>query len=107
MWTTIYAEEIGVTQENIDDAALDTSDSVRQRFKDTLVQIGPQLQLREDYLGNIVRKLGNYGEIYACNLRSTLLDRGPNQPFIKYDAKTQSWLPNPGGRLFAPPFVPN
>lgn len=106
VWITIYAEEIGVTQENIDDTALDTSNSVRQRFKDTLVQIEPQLQLGEDYLGNIVRKLGNYGEIYACHLGKTLPDRGPNQPFIKYDAKTQSWLPNPGGRLFAPPFVP-
>lgn len=107
VWTTIYAEEIGVTQENIDDAQLETSDSVRQRFKDTLMKIGPTLQLGKDYLGNIVRKLGNYGEIYACHfLDTTLKDRGPNQPFIKYDAKTQSWVPNSGGRLFAPPFVP-
>lgn len=107
VWTTIYAEEIDVTQENIDTKTLATFGSVRQRFHDTLAQIEPQLQLNENALGNILRTLGNYGEIYTCNLGPVLPERGPNQPFIHYDLATQSWLPNLGGRLFAPPFVPD
>lgn len=101
VWATIYAEELGITQEKVDNFA-----QLRDlRFKaflgvpDELIpaggQIGELLQLQPTFARDIIARLGNYGEIYARHLQAYIPDRGANQ----------SWQMDRAGRLFTPPFV--
>ncbi|MFN8493891.1 MAG: transporter substrate-binding domain-containing protein [Caldilineaceae bacterium] len=104
IWTTIYAEEIGVTQGNVAVKSAASAPLYQQFLNDA--QIGKNLGLTPTFARKIIEKLGNYGEIYACNLGDVMPNRGPNQPFLWYDEQHQRWSSNPGGRLFSPPFVP-
>ena len=93
IFAAIAAEELGVTSHNIDNAMTSTDPNIR-----TLLGVAPgngkALGLSEHWAADIIRGVGNYGEIFAHNVgeHSPIgLDRGLNR------------LWSDGGLLYAPP----
>ncbi|HVZ14666.1 MAG TPA: amino acid ABC transporter substrate-binding protein [Bauldia sp.] len=76
------AEYLGVTQANVDDMKANSQDSAVQRLLGVGDNdFGKSIGLSKDWAYNIVKALGNYGEIYDRNLgpKTPLgLDRGIN-----------------------------
>ncbi|GIV84642.1 MAG: amino acid ABC transporter substrate-binding protein [Candidatus Roseilinea sp.] len=99
-WTvfaTFAAEEFGITSENVDGvAANDTRPEVRRLLgADEKVDLGAKLGLSKDWAVNVIKAVGNYGEIYDRNLgpnTKTAIPRGINNLYTQ------------GGLLYAPPF---
>jgi general L-amino acid transport system substrate-binding protein len=90
----INAEELGVTSENVDHF-LDSDDLAIQRLLGTFGNdLGQPLGLESSWAYNIIRQVGNYGEMFERNLGLNTnlgLPRGMNA------------LWSEGGILFAPP----
>jgi general L-amino acid transport system substrate-binding protein len=95
-WTVfalLEAEELGLTQANIDSFRTSTSPSI-QRFVGTGEDMGKLLGLDKAWSYRIVKTVGNYGEVYERNVgeKSLLkLPRGPNR------------LWSQGGLMYVPP----
>ncbi len=69
----IYAEELGITSNNVD-AMLNSSDPAIRRFLGEEPGIGVALDLDDRWAYNIVKQVGNYGEVFERNLgRNTVL----------------------------------
>ena len=93
LYALINAEELGITQKNIDEMTKSTNPDVK-RFIGTEGNYGEQLGLSKDWAVQIVKAVGNYGEVFDRNVgaNSTLkIDRGLNK------------LWNKGGIVYAPP----
>ncbi len=76
------AEELGLTQDNIDELAAKSEDVAVKRFTGNGDDIGKSLGLDKKWAYRIVKQVGNYGESFARNLgeKSSLkLDRGLNR----------------------------
>jgi general L-amino acid transport system substrate-binding protein len=89
----INAEELGVSSRTIDQALLSQKPEVR-RLVGTNGNFGAQIGLTNAWAANIVRSVGNYGEVFERNLGSKTalaIPRGLNQ------------LWNAGGIQYAPP----
>lgn len=96
-WTvfaTIQAEEFGMTSENID-SFLDSEDPEIRRFLGTEGNLGEQLGLSNDFAYQIVKQIGNYGEIFDRNL-------GPGTLFNLERGNNALWTE--GGLLYSMPF---
>ncbi|MGV1793326.1 amino acid ABC transporter substrate-binding protein [Rhizobium sp. A37_96] len=94
IWMLMAAEEKGISQGNVDEK-LKSDDQETQRMLGATDELGPMLKLDKKWGYNIIKSVGNYGEIFDRNLgeRTRLgLTRGPNTPW------------NAGGLLYAPPF---
>ena len=95
-WTLnamIIAEELGVTQANVDEMKGSTNPEVL-RLLGAEGNMGEQLGLSNDWAYNIIKTLGNYGESFERNIvtqTSIGLERGLNA------------LWTDGGILYAPP----
>jgi general L-amino acid transport system substrate-binding protein len=95
-WTVfalVNAEEAGVTKDNAEAMRVSTNPDVR-RLLGQEGEFGPALGLSKDWAFNIVKSVGNYGEIFDRNLgpkTRLALDRGLNRLWSK------------GGILYAPP----
>ncbi|TCT07780.1 amino acid ABC transporter substrate-binding protein [Aquabacter spiritensis] len=95
-WThyaMLNAEELGVTQANIE-AALKSQKPDVKRLVGNEGNYGEQLGLTKDYAVRIVKAVGNYGEVYERNVGTgskLAIPRGINQ------------LWNLGGIQYAPP----
>jgi len=96
---TIQAEEFGITSANVDSIRSSTEDVGILRFlgaevpgSDGAAVLDPSLSLPTDFAYQIVKQVGNYGEIFAKHLTPLGLDRGLNS------------LWNDGGILYAPPY---
>jgi len=95
MYALINAEELGVTQANVEE--MKGSDNVNvQRLLGLEGDWGySDLGLGADALANAIAAVGNYGEIYdrymGPNGSSFTLPRGPNELWTN------------GGLLYAPP----
>ena len=96
-WTIfalIEAEELGITSANIDSKKNDADPRV-QKLLGTQPGVGKKLGLRETWAYEVIKTVGNYGEIYDRNLGSgsqLKLDRRYNKPW------------NQGGIMYSPPF---
>lgn len=93
VWMLMAAEEKGITQANVDEK-LKSEDPEIQRMLGVTDELGPMLGLDKKWGYNIIKAVGNYGEVFERNMgQGTRLGmtRGPN---------TQ-W--NAGGLLYAPP----
>ncbi len=93
VWMLMAAEEKGITQANVDEK-LKSEDPEVQRMLGVADELGPMLGLDKKWGYNIIKSVGNYGEVFERNMgQGTRLGmtRGPN---------TQ-W--NAGGLLYAPP----
>lgn len=88
----VTAEELGLTSQNIGQAASDTRPDV-QRLIGRSGDLGRMLGVDNAFMVNIVSRLGNYGQIFERNLGPIGLQRGPNA----------LWT-TPGGLQYAPPF---
>ncbi|MEM6448969.1 MAG: amino acid ABC transporter substrate-binding protein [Cyanobacteria bacterium P01_D01_bin.105] len=96
-WITyalIEAEELGLTSENIEDAA-SSEDPTILRFIGAEGTLGDDMGLPNDFAARAVKNVGNYSEVYERNLGQDSefqLDRGLNA------------LWKDGGLLYSPPF---
>jgi len=90
----INAEELGITSKNVDEM-LKSPDPKVQRFLGVSPGNGKALGLDEKFAYNIVKQVGNYGEIFERNVgvNTTLgIQRGLNALWTK------------GGLMYSPPF---
>jgi len=93
-WTvfaTFFAEEHGITAENIDSFA-DTQNPEIARFLGASGDMGRGLGLDTKWAINVIKGVGNYGEIFDRNLVPLGLPRGENRPYTD------------GGLQYAMPF---
>jgi len=93
LFAMIDAEELGITSKNIDEALKSKKPEV-MRFVGNDGDYGAELDLPKDWAVRIIRRVGNYGEVYERNVGSGSklgIPRGLNQ------------LWNAGGILYAPP----
>ena len=92
-WThfaLLTAEELGITAANIDSFATSTNPDV-QRFLGRSGDLGQMLGLPNNWAVNVIKAVGNYGEIWERNMTPIGFPRGPNN------------LWNNGGLQYAPP----
>ncbi|MCK4507587.1 MAG: amino acid ABC transporter substrate-binding protein [Desulfuromonadales bacterium] len=90
----INAEEMGITSKNVD-AKLKSKDPMVQRFLGVIEGNGKSLGLDEKWAYNIIKQVGNYGEIFERNVgvNTTLgIERGLNALWTN------------GGLMYSPPF---
>ncbi len=97
IYATIYAEELRVSQANVEQLAAGTDDPRIRRLLGLEGNIGNDLGLSNDFALQIIRQVGNYGDIYDRNL-------GPNTPFDLDRGPNKVWNLGQGGVLAAPPF---
>jgi general L-amino acid transport system substrate-binding protein len=90
----INAEELGITSKNVDDM-LKSQDPAIQRFLGVVEGNGKALGLDEKWAYNIIKQVGNYGEVFERNVGVNTalgLERGLNALWTK------------GGLMYSPPF---
>ena len=93
LYAMINAEELGVTSKNIDEALKSKKPDV-MRLVGTEGAYGEELGLTRDWAARIIRRVGNYGEVYERNVGAGSklgIPRGLNQ------------LWSAGGIHYAPP----
>jgi general L-amino acid transport system substrate-binding protein len=97
-WTVyglIQAEEFGITSKNIDEM-VKSADPGIQRFLGQGDNPGGALfGIKKDFMVDVIRQVGNYGEIFDRNL-------GPDTPFKLGRGLNDLWTR--GGLMYAPPF---
>lgn len=95
-WThfaLVTAEELGITQKNVEAMKNSSDDPVIRTFLGVDGNIGEKMGLDNNWTENVIRTVGNYGEIYGRSLGdgSTLkIERGMNALYAN------------GGLLYAP-----
>ena len=95
IFAAIEAEDLGINSTNVDQIVASSTDPNVKRLLGKEGDLGKGLGLPNDYAARIVKKVGNYGEMYDRNIgpKSTLkLDRGQNK------------LWKDGGLMYSPPF---
>lgn len=92
VWATIEAEELGITQASVD-TFLNSEDPLVQRFLGVDPSLGTDIGLDPKFAYNIIKAVGNYGEIFERNI-------GKNSVF-KWDRGYNNLWTN-GGLLYAP-----
>jgi len=90
----INAEELGITTANVDEM-LKSTDPVIQRFLGVTEGNGAALGLDEKFAYNIIKQVGNYGEVFERNV-------GINTPLGLERGLNALWTN--GGLMYAPPF---
>ena len=96
-WTVmalIQAEEFGITSKNVDDMLKSTNPEI-QRFLGVTPGLGKALGVDENWVYNIIKQVGNYGEIFDRNV-------GPNTPLKLERGLNAQWYD--GGIMYAAPF---
>jgi len=96
---TIQAEEWGITSQNVDDFLTSEDSNIVKflggEFEDSdgnTTTLDPGLGLPTDFAYQVIKQVGNYGEIFEANLTPLGLQRGPNA--LWFD----------GGLMYAPPY---
>ncbi len=89
----ISAEEFGITSANAQQMLASDPRPDVQRILGRTAELGRMLGVDNAWMLNIIRTLGNYGEIFERNLTPIGLQRGRNA----------LWT-TPGGLQYAPPF---
>jgi general L-amino acid transport system substrate-binding protein len=93
-WTLnvlLEAEEYGISSKNADQMAKESKNPAIQRLLGTTPGNGKAIGLDEAWALNVIKSVGNYGEIYERNIVPLGLPRGVNN------------LWNKGGLMYAPP----
>jgi general L-amino acid transport system substrate-binding protein len=96
-WTvncTFQAEELGITSANVDDF-LGGDDPVVQNLLGEAGDLAQAMGLNNDFCYQIIKQVGNYGEIYDRAL-------GPDTPYNLPRGLNTQWTE--GGLLYSPPF---
>ncbi|MCY1543626.1 putative amino-acid ABC transporter-binding protein YhdW [compost metagenome] len=96
-WTLfgmLNAEEMGITSKNVEEQAKTTKNPDIARLLGKEGEFGKDLKLPNDWVVQIVKQVGNYGEIFDRNVgagSALKIERGLNA----------QW--NKGGLQYAPP----
>ena len=90
----IQAEELGISSKNVDEM-LKSNDPVIQRFLGASAGNGKALGLDEKWAYNIVKQVGNYGEVFERNV-------GKDTPLNLERGLNALWTD--GGLMYTPPF---
>lgn len=90
----INAEELGITSKNVDQM-LNSKDPKVQRFLGVSPGNGKALGLDEKFAYNIIKQVGNYGEVFERNV-------GKNTPLKIERGLNALWTD--GGLMYSPPF---
>jgi general L-amino acid transport system substrate-binding protein len=93
VYTTVYAEELGITAKNVD-GLKSNPDPVIRRFLGLEGTSGKGFGLNADFAVDIVKAIGNYGEIYNRHLGPKTKLNIPRRLNAGYKQ---------GGLLYAPP----
>lgn len=96
-WTVnalIEAEELGITSKNVDEM-LKSDDPQIKRILGVIPGMGKALGLDEKWAYNIIKQVGNYGEIFDRNV-------GPKTPLRLERGLNDLWTR--GGLMYAAPF---
>jgi general L-amino acid transport system substrate-binding protein len=93
VFATFQAEEYGITQANIDEMLMSDNPSIQRFLGVGDNASGSLLGLDNDFAVNIIRAVGNYGEIFDRNL-------GPNTPLNLQRGLNAQWTD--GGLIYAP-----
>ena len=93
LFAMITAEELGITQKNVDEKAKSDNPELKRVFG-TDGNLGEQLGLTKDWVTRIVKAVGNYGESFDRNV-------GPGSKLGIARGLNQLW--NKGGIQYAPP----
>jgi general L-amino acid transport system substrate-binding protein len=93
IFATVEAEEMGLTSDNIAKLLIDSNNPTpaEARFVGKAGSLGDNLGLDAKWAYNVVRQVGNYGEIWTRNVEPLELPRGVNN------------LWSQGGIMYAPP----
>lgn len=95
VYATIQAEEFGITSENVDEFLTSDNEAILRFLGQGEAATGTLLGLDNDFVVNVIRAVGNYGEIFDRNVGpdSALgLDRGQNALWTE------------GGLMYSPPW---
>ena len=95
VFCTIAAEELGIDSTNVD-SFLGGEDPVVQNLLGETGDLGVAMGISNDFCYQIVKQVGNYGEIYDRNL-------GPDTPF-NLPRGLNALYTTEGGIQYAPPF---
>ncbi|MEO1194046.1 MAG: amino acid ABC transporter substrate-binding protein [Pseudomonadota bacterium] len=96
-WThfaMLAAEELGITQANVDDQKANSQNPSVRRLLGTESDLGPMLKLDNDWAHRIIKMVGNYGESFERNV-------GINTPLGLSRGLNAQWTD--GGLMYAPP----
>lgn len=95
VFATIEAEELGITQANVEDEAATNENPVVRRLLGAEGELGTLLGLENDWVVSVISAVGNYGEIFDRNL-------GPDTTIGLERGLNSLWTE--GGLLYAPPY---
>jgi general L-amino acid transport system substrate-binding protein len=98
VYTLIAAEEFGITSQNIDQIRGGTTNPEIKRMLGLEGNLHEGLGLSKDWAYNIIKQVGNYGEVYEAYMGSGKLGIG-----IPRDG-SQNALWGKGGMMFSIPF---
>jgi general L-amino acid transport system substrate-binding protein len=88
----VGAEELGITQANVEQMAANDSRPEVQRMLGKNGELGQMLGLNNAWAVNVIKAVGNYGEMFTRHLAPIGIQRGPNALWTN------------GGLQYAPPF---
>ncbi|MBZ9883614.1 amino acid ABC transporter substrate-binding protein [Mesorhizobium sp. CA10] len=89
--TLIFAEQEGITSKNVDEIKAKPTSPQVAKFLGVTPGMGKGLGLSDDWAYNVIKKVGNYGEIFDRDL-------GKDSPYKMDRELTNLW--NNGGVLF-------
>jgi general L-amino acid transport system substrate-binding protein len=97
VFAMITAEELGVNSGNVDDMRANSKNPEIRRMLGAEGNLHTGLGLSNDWAYNIIKMVGNYGEVYARYL-------GEKTPVNIPRAGSQNALWTNGGLIYSPPF---
>jgi general L-amino acid transport system substrate-binding protein len=81
LYAQLEAEEAGVDSKNVDDMKANTTNPVVKRLLGTEGEMGSNLGLGNDWSYNVIKQVGNYGEVFEAHVgpeTALQLPRGVN-----------------------------
>jgi len=97
VYATFQAEESGISQQSVDEA-LKSADPFIQKFLGVNASLGPDFGLPKDFVEQIIKQVGSYGDIYQRNL-------GADKPWAIERKGTANAPWTEGGLLYSPPWI--
>ena len=92
---TVSAEELGITQANVEKMAKGSKNPEINRMLGSAGDLGAMLGLQKDWVVQVIKAVGNYGEIFERNI-------GPKTPIGLERGVNALWTK--GGLQYSPPF---
>jgi len=100
-WTVhalVGAEELGITSANVDDMRANSTNASVRRLLGVEGNLNEGLGLEKDWAYNIIKQVGNYGEIYEKYMGGGKLGLG----IAREGSQNALWTK--GGLMYSPPF---